>query len=379
MPELLSLYLDIVRFLAAGVVFIGHLGIPSISLGFISQAIEPYGSEAVAVFFVLSGFVIAHVAENKESAADSYAIARLSRLYSVVLIALPLTWIADSIGATLAPHLYMSRWILVKPVSVEGYASAAVFVNEWQVFGFNGTEPGSNGPYWSLSFEATYYVIAGIALFARRWIAATAIPAILFLAGSTITALLPLWALGFALYHMKARALFHPAFWWGLFAVSVAGLVFLPALSFGFELWLLSQGFDLRWDLFPWGPLPMQRNLLQDYLTGLLFAVNVIAVRQLIASSRMPTAAWSSAAARTIRWLGRLTFPLYCLHYPLFAFTAAISPFSRSTVAGLLFTSGLTLAAIIVITPATERLKRGLRAKLTQLAARRRTAAATSQ
>lgn len=358
MPVVLSLYLDLVRFCAAAVVFVGHLGIPSFSSGFIPRQLEPYGSVAVAIFFVLSGYVIAHVSASKETSGALYAAARLSRLYSVVLIALPLTFFADTLGSVLQPYFYASRWVLTKPVSVEGYASSLVFLNEWQVFGFHGTEPGSNGPLWSLSFEATYYLIAGLALFARRWIAIPAILLILSLSGSTIAALLPLWALGFSLYHMPVRRSVHPALLWALIIASLVGVVCAP---------FLSQGFDRWWTAFPWGPLPMRRNLMLDYVTGLFFAVNILAVGRLVAASGAPTATWSRTLARTIRWLGRLTFPLYCLHYPLFAFAAANNPFSRATVAGLLFTAGSVFAAIALITPLTVRLNVWMRPRLTRL------------
>lgn len=358
MPIVLSLYLDVVRFCAAAVVFVGHLGIPSISSGFIPRELEPYGSVAVAMFFVLSGYVIAHVSASRETSGVLYAAARLSRLYSVVLIALPLTFFADTLGTALQPYFYASRWVLTKPVSFEGYASPAVFVNEWQVFGFHGTEAGSNGPLWSLSFEATYYLIAGLALFGRRSLAIPAIVLILFLSGSTIAALLPLWALGFALYHIPLRRPFAPTLLWGLIVASMAGIVCAPFLSQGFGRW---------WTAFPWGPLPTRRNLMLDYVAGLFFSLNILAVGRLVAASGAPTARWSRALARSIRWLGRLTFPLYCLHYPLFAFAAANNPFSRATVAGLLFTAGSVFAAIALITPLTVRLNVWMRPRLARL------------
>ncbi len=358
MPIILSLYLDVVRFLCAAVVFIGHLGIPSFSSGFISRQFEPYGSVAVAMFFVLSGYVIAHVSASRETSGASYAAARLSRLYSVVLIALLVTFLADTLGTTLQPYFYASRWVMTKPVSVEGYASSLVFLNEWQVFGFHGTEPGSNGPLWSLSFEATYYLIAGLALFARRWIAIPAILLILYLAGSTIAALLPLWALGFALYHLPVRRPLAPVLLWALIAASMVGIASAPFLSGGFDRW---------WTGFPWGPLPMRRNLLLDYLTGLFFAVNILAVGRLVAARGAPTAGWSRHLSRSIRWLGRLTFPLYCLHYPLLALAAANNPFSRATTAGLLFTAGSVFATVVLITPLTVRLNAWMRPRLQRL------------
>ena len=60
-----SLYLDLVRFTAALVVFFGHICGSRFTGGLFWQ-VGPYADEAVDVFFVLSGFVIAYVAENRE-------------------------------------------------------------------------------------------------------------------------------------------------------------------------------------------------------------------------------------------------------------------------------------------------------------------------
>ena len=57
-----------------------------------------YGWDAVKVFFVLSGFVIAYVAETKSNSLPLFFRDRLSRLYSVVVPAILVTCIADSLG-----------------------------------------------------------------------------------------------------------------------------------------------------------------------------------------------------------------------------------------------------------------------------------------
>jgi peptidoglycan/LPS O-acetylase OafA/YrhL len=49
------------------------------------------GSEAVMAFFVLSGFVIAYVADQRETTLQAFAAARLARLYSVIIPAMLLT------------------------------------------------------------------------------------------------------------------------------------------------------------------------------------------------------------------------------------------------------------------------------------------------
>ena len=50
---------------------------------------------AVIVFFVLSGFVISWAAE-RDGTAREYILNRASRIYSVALPALALTWLTDN-------------------------------------------------------------------------------------------------------------------------------------------------------------------------------------------------------------------------------------------------------------------------------------------
>lgn len=86
-----SLYLDVVRPVAALVVLLSHVGD---QLSFLASA----GVQAVDVFFVLSGFVIAHVSASRERDPRVYFISRAARIYSVAIPTLILTVILDSIG-----------------------------------------------------------------------------------------------------------------------------------------------------------------------------------------------------------------------------------------------------------------------------------------
>ena len=87
-----SLYLDLVRWAAALTVFIEHLR-EHTKIGFAAfWAAHPFwyshwnlfSQTAVTVFFVLSGYVIAHVLATRERTPVDYAASRLARLYSVV-------------------------------------------------------------------------------------------------------------------------------------------------------------------------------------------------------------------------------------------------------------------------------------------------------
>lgn len=84
MDPILSIYLDLIRVGAAIVVALSHAWpvlFPHFPLPF-------PGHQAVIVFFVLSGFVIAYTTDRKDRTLKIYMANRLSRLWSVIIPAL---------------------------------------------------------------------------------------------------------------------------------------------------------------------------------------------------------------------------------------------------------------------------------------------------
>jgi peptidoglycan/LPS O-acetylase OafA/YrhL len=128
LPAPLSIYLDLVRFGAAMVVFLGHVASLRLTGGFLWQ-LGPYTTEAVTVFFVLSGFVIAYTTEQGETSARSYAVARAARIYSVALPALVLTFALDAIGRSIKPELYIASWGYMADNRMWQFVSGLFFVN----------------------------------------------------------------------------------------------------------------------------------------------------------------------------------------------------------------------------------------------------------
>ena len=186
-----SIYLDLVRFIAALFVFFTHASWQQSSGGLLWQL--GFGREAVDVFFVLSGFVIGHVVETHERSPLAYAVARAARLYSVALPALALTFVLDRIGQPLRPDLY-TVWCCDLASPARQYFGSLVFLNEiWSQH----APPGSALPYWSLGFEAWYYVAFGLAFFAPRPWNLIAAALVLLAVGPGIAVLFPLWLLGF--------------------------------------------------------------------------------------------------------------------------------------------------------------------------------------
>ena len=84
MSRAFSLYLDAVRFTAAMLVLFFHANViyrPGILL-------TSLGHEAVVIFFVLSGFVIAYVADTRETDFRGFMVARGARIFSVAIPAI---------------------------------------------------------------------------------------------------------------------------------------------------------------------------------------------------------------------------------------------------------------------------------------------------
>lgn len=352
MPLSLSLYLDLVRFIAAAAVFLDHLSSSPFTHDRHWYGANAFGDAAVTIFFVLSGYVIAYVSCEREKLPRQYISARVSRLYSVVAVALPLTWMLDAWGASINAPFYAIKTVLWKPPSVEAYLASVFFVNEFQVFQFGGIAPGSNGPYWSLSFEAVYYAVAGLVLFLRPAIGLPLAAALLLLGGRTIVALFPVWLLGFAVYRMRPRFKIPVPLSALLFLLTAVVLVLSPKIVDAFP----EDNFGFR---FPWGRGPFNRNLLADYFVGIFFSLHLFLAQALF--SRKKT---SIPFAGVIRWVGSLTFPLYLIHYPVLCFVCAVSPWHPGSARHAAVAAMSVLAAVVLLTPLCNRLRDAIRLRL---------------
>lgn len=161
MPPLLSIYLDFVRFSAALVVFWGHVSGQRMTGGLLWQ-FSLFMDQAVMVFFVLSGYVVAYATDRPRITGRDYVVARASRILSVAVPALVVTLVLDTAGTSLRPDLYQPWWGYVGEGKPWQYLSAILFLGQvW----WHPTSVGSNLPYWSLHYEVWYYVIFGLAMF----------------------------------------------------------------------------------------------------------------------------------------------------------------------------------------------------------------------
>jgi len=314
MDRPVSVYLDLVRFLAAVMVFIVHANLYRFVPGGLPLLwrLEDFGNDAVMVFFVLSGFVIAHVSSTRESTLRDYSISRLARLYSVVLPALLLTVALDYAGTRLDRAVYDGWWFQSDHPLWRIFANL-FFVNElW----FGSVRPFSNGPFWSMGYEAWYYVIFAAAFYFERPVGVAVAIVLGLVAGPKILILLPVWLLGVLAYeHIRTRRPSEAA-GWAMFLGSAAAYVVYRVLE-GPQM-LLHWTFDHLGHTMT-NQLGQSKYFLSSFIIGPLVAIHFVGAAAIAPRLARLATAWE----RPIRYLAGFTFSFYLFHFPLLQFFAA--------------------------------------------------------
>jgi len=282
-PEGLSIYLDLIRFLAATCVVLYH------TWDFLYPGAENHwpGHEAVVVFFVISGYVIVHAASRPGVTLGVYIQHRVARIVPVAFAALLL-------GAALA--------LAAGENPLRGLLVNALFLGE---SGFWMVAAPANAPYWSLNYEVWYYIVFAAWIYAprRHRMLATVVAAAL--AGPKILVLMPVWLMGVWLYrHMPAMGKWQaPA----VFAATIAAAAALHHFDVSASLrsWLYAV-FPPAWRL------GHSTQFLYDLILGVVVCLHFAA-----AASLAPLCAMLRSLERPIRYLAGFTFSAYLFHTPL--------------------------------------------------------------
>eukprot|EP01037_Dinobryon_pediforme_P002675 gene2677-2714_t len=290
---------------------------------------------AVAIFFVLSGFVIGHVTQQRETDARSYAISRAARIFSVALPAIVITVVLDAIGRSVTPGLYTSDWGFSADHPLLQMLTALTFTQK--AFGLN-FDIGSDLPYWSLNYEVAYYIVFGVFAYVAAGIwKYVAIAAILAASGPAVIAMFPLWIAGAVVARWKP---------WTQMSRNAGRLMLLTAiLGFGvYEIWATASGRPAA----QIGPA-FRPELPQDYLVTLMFLLALTGL------SAIPgDASFLLRAERPIRWLAGRTFSLYLYHLPVAQFLAAISPWPITSMDSRVVMFAGTFAIVLALAEVTE-------------------------
>ncbi len=327
-----SLYLDLLRFSAAMVVFLGHASGRSFTGGLLWQ-FGAYLHTAVIIFFVLSGFVIGYVAHTKENTLTDYWVARIARLSSIVLPALVLTLVCDFIGLDLDRGFYVNGpWGYPEGSQLPHYLlSLFLLQNVWEL----DLNPGINKPFWSLSYELMYYALFSAAFFLRGKARVVIVIALCALAGPTILALLPIWLMGYGCYRLFVA--FESRLTSSRLLFSLLSLIFLAMLLAG-SPWI-------RENVVFHIPHINREDVLGDYFDGIVFSLHLLFSLPLLAAAKPLLL----RIARPIKWAASLTFALYLFHRPLIQVFAVLAPEDPAAFSSRLLVLGGTFLVVATI------------------------------
>src|SRR5262245_23436357 len=142
------------RFVAAAMIVVGHTGAAFGLRGDIGQNEHFCCHQAVSFFFVLSGFILAHVYPELRTAADRgrFVLARFARLWPTHIACTLILFVLVGWPEWTGPNLFIALTQLT-------------MVHAWlPVQGLNASW---NGPSWSISTEFFFYL--SFVILIQRW------------------------------------------------------------------------------------------------------------------------------------------------------------------------------------------------------------------
>ena len=280
---LLSIYLDLVRFLAAIVVVLFHTW----QEFYPASRIRWPGHEAVVVFFVLSGYVIAHSTSRPGVKFADYLKHRIARI-------VPVAWVALFLGLSIS-------------VAKGEFPITPTLVNLFFLgqSGMWAVEAPNNPAFWSLNYEVWYYLIFAAWVFSphKHRIVFTAIATLI--AGPKALLLFPIWLMGVWLYNNTPRFSQSTALMLLLWSLAAAGALYWFNIS-DFLRDRLYQAFPPAWRFH------YSSQFIYDFLLGIIVSIHFAAVASLDQKT-----GHLARIEKPIRYLAGFTLSIYLFHSPL--------------------------------------------------------------
>ena len=292
----LSVWLDLVRALAALAVVIGHAKQIHVYTGAFPFSMF-FQKNAVVVFFVLSGMVIAASVDRDRKTLGHFAIARVSRIVPVAWAAIAVSLVVAALDVAMrGDPLFVEdlRWADPREL-----LRAVFFLSESYTMAFP-----PNAPYWSLSYEVWFYALFAAATYLTGPTRAVWLVVLAAIAGPNILLLLPVWLVGVALVRMPLSARVPMSIAAGFVLLAIAALFIAPLEAM--------DVFRLLRPLVPWR-LGSSLFVVTDFCLALALAAGFAGLRTFSEKGLVIPA----RAEPAIRWGANMSFSLYLLHWPL--------------------------------------------------------------
>lgn len=307
-----SATLDLIRFLAALAVLLGHAvsryfgpydssGEQSLDELLFRAIFSGYGSHGVTVFFVLSGYFIGFtVLKNLMHSRftwKSYVLRRIIRLWIVLIPGLVITYTLDYIGVTIFPdNMIYSKGEIFGSISQDSLSLTHLIGNLFFLQTIAVPTFGTNTALWSLANEFWYYILFPVFLFIiiskrifKKLIYTLAFLLISAFIGKEIFILFAIWVFGVIIIFLPDASKlkrFHP--------IKTSLVIFILTLV-----------------AFRTMPL-IEHQVFVRILVGLLFALSMVFI--LDSDREILKPSWYHNICRK---LGGFSYTLYVLHIPL--------------------------------------------------------------
>jgi peptidoglycan/LPS O-acetylase OafA/YrhL len=350
-----NLSLNAIRTVAAFLVLISHLrALFFVEIGASeSQSIMvltayvfgSLGHPAVIVFFVLSGYWVGGAAIRLIGSGtfswSGYGIARLTRLWLVLIPVIALTQMLDRLGTIANPtsSIYSGSAAYHTVVPVAGPLPTLGIVetlgNLFFVQSIHTATLGTNSPLWSLAYEFWYYALfpALLIAFSRKFGMRMRVLCLLAsilgcaLAGPNVLALFPAWILGAALAWRRDQIAgwldrIKPLLLAGMRASSVVAVIVVSFAAVYFN------------GLYPG--------------VELIVAIPSVAMVGLLVTD----VSVGRSALRPLSWAADWSYTLYAIHVPILAILASFivpAATSRWQVNALSIAAALAISVIVAV------------------------------
>ncbi|MFT6905421.1 MAG: peptidoglycan/LPS O-acetylase OafA/YrhL [Oleiphilaceae bacterium] len=253
------------------------------------------GREAVIIFFILSGYVISYTTTVKSQSPKQYFIARASRIYSV---ALPVLLLSFAIGVYLTSEKYADFYQYSKPYLYIPFH--LLFLGEISVFQ---EKPFLLVPYWSLSYEVWYYALFAVVYFLKGFTRIFILALLVLFLGHRLFLLLPVWWAGVWLYHNCSKYKLSHRNAMVLFFFSITLAIFFKVSELPLYL---REHTSLIWPgYFP--ALGSADRFISDYFWTLIILLNFYSLHFI--NFKIP-----AAIETKVRLFATYTFTLYLAH-----------------------------------------------------------------
>lgn len=270
------------------------------------------GHEAVMVFFVLSGFFVGGSVLSKKLKFrfHDYLIARLSRLWTVLIPALVLTFILDRVIGHFYPSILEGAYhfeLMSGPDQSFSDSILTFFANIAFLQNIYSPVYGTNGPLWSLTNEFWYYITFPLIMIAvsvvklsrsQRIISILALLIVFYFFTSHVFGGFLIWLAGvlvFIVYQRKSMNL-------GLWFTALSFVVFALSLVNSKAAFIQSY-----------------IQIPPDFVVGITFSFFLISLRNVENSQ------WIQKYLSKIAfWLSDISYTLYVTHFPIFILVYSI-------------------------------------------------------